>query len=135
MSFFSFFALTLPTLALPVARAELANVFPIGCDAGVIAGLALACSVPLHIPLALTLAVSTDTLSMVLARTKLPVVSVTREVVTFTVFSGDYFLTILSWVALALSADAVPTVVAEGGGCVVRSAACLKITCEGKVVS
>ena len=57
----------LPTLALPVPAADLVDVLPERCEAGLVAGPALAGRVALHIPLRVALAPATHTLPVVRA--------------------------------------------------------------------
>ena len=57
----------LPTLALPVPAADLVDVLPERCEAGLVAGPALAGRVALHVPLRVALAPATHALTMVKA--------------------------------------------------------------------
>ena len=71
---------------------------------------------------------------MVRPGAQLTVVSVAGEVVTFAVVSVDPLVHVISRVTFALATDAVSSVVTEGGGGVVRSAARLQVPTEGKVL-
>ena len=81
---------TLPALALAVPAAQLVDVLPERSDAGLVAGLALARGVPLHVPLGVALALAAHALAVVGARAQLPVVTVAREVVALTVVARDH---------------------------------------------
>ena len=81
---------TLPALALAVPAAQLVDVLPEGSDAGLVAGLALASSVPLHVPLRVALALAAHTLPVVWARAELSVVTITREVVALAVVARNH---------------------------------------------
>ena len=122
----------LPALARPVAGAQLVDVLAEGRDAGLVAGLALAGGVALHLPLGVTLAVAADALAVVGPGAQLAVVAVAGEVVALAVVAGHDLLAVLPGVALALAADAVAPVVAESRGRVVRSAAGLQVRVEGQ---
>ena len=81
---------TLPALALAVPAAQLVDVLPERSDAGLVAGLALARGVALHVPLGVALALAAHALAVVGARAQLPVVTVAREVVALTVVARDH---------------------------------------------
>ena len=61
------FAPALPTCALPASAADLVDVLPERREAGLVAGLALAGRVALHIPLGVALAPATHALPVVRA--------------------------------------------------------------------
>merc|ERR1719412_3419334 len=127
-------ALALPALAGPVARAELVDVLAVGRDAGLVAGAALAGGVALHVPLGVALALPAHTLAVVRPRAQLAVVAVAAEVVALAVVSVHALVHVVPGVTLALAADAVAAVVAEGGGGVVGSAAGLQVAAEGEIL-
>ena len=57
----------LPTCALPAPAADLVDVLPERCEAGLVAGPALAGRVALHVPVRVALALATHTLPVVRA--------------------------------------------------------------------
>ena len=60
-------ALALPTLALPMPAADLVDVLPERCEAGLVAGPALAGRVALHVPLRVAPALAAHALPVVRA--------------------------------------------------------------------
>ena len=82
----------LPALALTVPAAQLVDVLPEGRDAGLVAGLALAGGVTLHLPLGVALALAAHALPVIGPGTKFPVVTITGEVVAFAVVARDHLI-------------------------------------------
>ena len=108
--------------------------FSIGCDTGLGAGSTLTSSVALYIPLRVTLALATDTLTMVRTGAEQTIVPVTAEVVTLAVVTVHSLIRVVTGVALTLATNTVSSVVTQGGGGVVRPTASLQVATEGKIL-